>query len=378
MKSFSLYIHIPFCERKCYYCDFISFPMKGQDIERYIRYLKKELSIYKNKFSNYKVETIFIGGGTPSAIHERYIVDILDYIYKNYDVSDLKEITIELNPGTITKAKCEAYKSIGINRVSVGAQSLNDKTLQMLGRIHNHNDVRNTLYLLRKVGFENINVDLISGLPDESLEDVDHTLQQIVEYEVEHISYYSLIIEEGTLFNEWYKKGMISLPDEDLERQMYHHIVEYLKKNNYIHYEISNFSKQGFECKLNLSYWKIKPYLGVGLNSHSNSFGKRFWNTSDINVYYKLLSQDKLPVEGKEIIDKSMEMAEYSIMGLRLIKGISKEEFFHRFNEDIYKIYAKAIDKHIKNELLIDDSKNLTLTKKGLDLANLVEVDFMP
>lgn len=378
MKSFSLYIHIPFCERKCYYCDFISFPMKGQDIERYIRYLKKELSIYKNKFSNYKVETIFIGGGTPSAIHERYIVDILDYIYKNYDVSDLKEITIELNPGTITKAKCEAYKSIGINRVSVGAQSLNDKTLQMLGRIHNHNDVRNTLYLLRKVGFENINVDLISGLPDESLEDVDHTLQQIVEYEVEHISYYSLIIEEGTLFNEWYKKGMISLPDEDLERQMYHHIVEYLKKNNYIHYEISNFSKQGFECKHNLSYWKIKPYLGVGLNSHSNSFGKRFWNTSDINVYYKLLSQDKLPVEGKEIIDKSMEMAEYSIMGLRLIKGISKEEFFHRFNEDIYKIYAKAIDKHIKNELLIDDSKNLTLTKKGLDLANLVEVDFMP
>ena len=378
MESFSLYIHIPFCERKCYYCDFTSFPMKGQDIERYISYLKKELSIYKERFSNYKLHTIFIGGGTPSAIHERYIIDILDYIYKNYDVSDLKEITIELNPGTVTKTKCEAYKSIGINRVSVGAQSLNDKKLQMLGRIHNCNDIRNTLYLLRRAGFDNINVDLIFGLPDETLEDVDRTLKQIIEYEIEHISYYSLIIEEETLFNEWHKKGLISLPNEDLERQMYHYIVDFLIRNSYNHYEISNFSKSGFECKHNLSYWKIKPYLGVGLNSHSNSFGKRFWNTSDLNAYYAFLSQDKLPIEGEETIDKSMEMAEYSIMGLRLIKGISKEEFCNRFKQDIYKIYREAIDKHIKNGLLKDDSKNLTLTKKGLDLANLVEVDFMP
>jgi oxygen-independent coproporphyrinogen-3 oxidase len=352
--------------------------MKGQDIERYISYLKKELSIYKERFSNYKLHTIFIGGGTPSAIHERYIIDILEYIYKNYDVSDLKEITIELNPGTVTKTKCEAYKSIGINRVSVGAQSLNDKKLQMLGRIHNCNDIRNTLYLLRRAGFDNINVDLIFGLPDETLEDVDRTLKQIIEYEIEHISYYSLIIEEETLFNEWHKKGLISLPNEDLERQMYHYIVDFLIRNSYNHYEISNFSKSGFECKHNLSYWKIKPYLGVGLNSHSNSFGKRFWNTSDLNAYYAFLSQDKLPIEGEETIDKSMEMAEYSIMGLRLIKGISKEEFCNRFKQDIYKIYREAIDKHIKNGLLKDDSKNLTLTKKGLDLANLVEVDFMP
>ncbi len=378
MKSFGLYIHIPFCERKCYYCDFTSFPRKGRDIVKYIEFLIKELSLYKDKLSDYKLETIFIGGGTPSVINEKYIKDILDYIYSNYNIGELKEITIEVNPGTITMDKALVYKSIGINRVSIGSQSLNDKMLRMLGRIHNYTDIKNSIDILRMAGFDNINVDLIFGLPEQDLDDVDDTLKRIIEFDVEHISYYSLILEEGTLMNEWNKKGLISLPNEDLERQMYHHIVDYLKENNYIHYEISNFSKPGFSCKHNLTYWKIKPYLGVGLNSHSNLFSKRFWNTSDFNEYYEKLCINQLPVEGEEEIDREMEIAEYSIMGLRLTEGILKEEFYNRFNESLYNIYEDIIHKHINNGLLLDDGKSVRLTDKGLDLANLVEVDFMP
>lgn len=378
MKSFGLYIHIPFCVQKCHYCDFTSFPRKGRDIVKYIEFLIKELSIYKERLSDYKLETIFIGGGTPSVINERYIKNILDYIYSNYNVEELKEVTIEVNPGTITMDKAKIYKSIGINRVSIGLQSLNDKMLRMLGRVHNYTDIKNSIDILRMAGFDNINVDLIFGLPEQSLDDVNNTLKQIVEFDIEHISYYSLILEEGTLMNEWYKKGLITLPNEDLERQMYRHIVDYLNKNNYNHYEISNFSKLGYECKHNLTYWKIKPYLGVGLNSHSNIFSKRFWNTSDFNEYYEKLCINQLPVEGEEEIDREMEIAEYSIMGLRLIDGILKEEFYNRFHESLYNIYENIIHKHINNGLLLDDGKSIKLTDKGLDLANLVEVDFMP
>lgn len=377
MKSFSLYIHIPFCDRKCYYCDFTSFPRKGRDINKYIAYLIKELSMYKERFSDYNLETIFLGGGTPSVINESYIKEILDYIYSNYNVESLKEITIEVNPGTITKEKAKAYKSFGINRVSIGLQSLNDHLLRMIGRIHNYYDIKNSIEIFRNAGFTNINVDLIFGLPEQNLEDIDNTLKQLIEYDVEHISYYGLILEEGTLLNEWYKKGLITLPNEDLERQMYHRIVDFLTKNNYIHYEISNFSKDGYQCKHNLTYWKIKPYLGVGINSHSNSFGKRFWNTSDLDNYYEMLSRNKLPIEGEEIIDRDMEIAEYSIMGLRLIDGINKDEFYNRFNENLYNIYELIINKHIGNGLLLDDGKSIKLTNKGLDLANLVEVDFI-
>lgn len=378
MKNLSLYIHIPYCERKCYYCDFTSFPKKNKDIDLYFENLIKELSLYKDKISNYSIDTIFIGGGTPSSIDENYIKKVLDYINENFNTSKLKEVTIEANPGTLSIYKLNQYMSMGINRISLGVQSSNNNLLKSIGRIHTWEDFLTSFKIAKKVGFENINVDLMFGLPGQTLEDIESTLNEIISLEIPHISFYSLILEEDTLMNKWFNKGLLELPDEDLERQMYNYIVKTLKNNNYTHYEISNFAKAGYECEHNLSYWKVKPYLGVGISSHSNLFNKRFWNYSNMSSYNNALNNDNLPIKGEEKIDLDMEIAEYCIMGLRLISGINKDEYKDRFNEDINDRYYKVIQKHLENGLISEDSETIKLTTKGLDLANLVEVDFMP
>jgi oxygen-independent coproporphyrinogen-3 oxidase len=351
--------------------------MKGQDIESYISYLKKELSIYKKRFSNYKLHTIFIGGGTPSAIHERYIIDILDYIYKNYDVSDLKEITIELNPGTITKAKCEAYKAIGINRVSVGVQSLNDKMLQMLGRIHNCNDIRNTLYLLRKAGFDNINVDLMFGLPDQTLSDWLSTVNDIAEKNPEHISCYGLAVEDGTPFKKMLDAGKLCLPDEDTERKMYWKAADILQSKGYVHYEISNFAKKGYECKHNLIYWKDASYIGLGAGAHSYYKGYRYANETIPEKYIDAVKNGDSAVTEREYIDKKNEMEEYFFTGFRLIEGIDINDFKKRFGHSLFDLYGKSVNKLLSLGLINVADNKMYLTNKGIDLSNQVFMEFM-
>lgn len=378
MVPLGLYIHIPYCEKKCHYCDFTSFPKKDKNIDLYIDNLIKELDIYKCKLTNYTIDTIFIGGGTPTSIDELYIKKVLDYVFENFNIDNLKEITLEANPGTLSIYKIKQYQSFGINRISLGVQSSKDNLLKSIGRIHNWEECESTIKLLKKVGFENINVDLMFGLPGQTLEDLENTLEKIVTLDIPHISFYSLIIEDGTLINKWYKKGLIDLPNEDLERLMYKTIVEYLKSKGYKHYEISNFAKEGFECKHNLKYWKVKPYLGVGLSSHSNLFNKRFWNYSSFETYQLSLIDNNLPIAGEEIIEPAMEIAEFCILGLRLIDGINKDEYLKRFGEDINVRYTKIIEKHIKNGLIFENSESIKLTGKGLDLSNIVEVDFMP
>lgn len=376
--KFSLYIHIPFCEKKCYYCDFVSFPDNEANIKYYIDNLIKELNLYKDHLSKYKLDTIFIGGGTPSSIDSKYIIKILELVYTIFDSKEIREITIEANPGTINMKKARDYKSVGINRISLGLQSLNDKLLKSIGRIHSSKDFIDTINILRNEGFDNINADLIFGLPSQTMKDLGDTLAGVIDLNLEHISLYGLIIEENTLINKWYKKGLLALPSEDAEREMYHRSIESLNNNEYYQYEISNFSKQGKECLHNLAYWQLKPYLGVGLSSHSNLFKKRFWNYSNINKYNQLLFQDILPIEGNETISYEMEMAEYCILGLRLTKGLIKESFKDRFGIDINSIYGDIIRKHKHNGLLKEDYKSICLTNKGKDLSNLVEVDFMP
>ncbi|WFA09535.1 radical SAM family heme chaperone HemW [Tissierella sp. Yu-01] len=378
MKTFSLYIHIPFCERKCYYCDFTSFAKNDEVIDEYVININKEISLYKERLCDYKLETIFIGGGTPSSIEPVYIEKILENVYDTFDVQYLNEITIEANPGTLNSKKVKSYKNIGINRVSLGLQTLNNSMLKSIGRIHTANDFIESFFMLRNEGFANINVDLMLGLPGQKQDDLKATLNEIIRLNLEHISLYSLIIEEGTLINKWYKKGLLYLPDEDLERHMYHDSIRFLKEYGYEHYEISNFAKPGYECKHNLTYWKIKPYLGIGLNSHSNLAGKRFWNHSKFADYNNRLKNNLLPIEGEEIIDKNMEIAEFCIMGLRLINGINKLEYKNRFGEDIKYRYDKIINKHVHNGLIKEDYNHIRLTSKGLDLSNMVEVDFMP
>jgi len=335
-----------------------------------------ELDLYKDRIKDYSIKTIFIGGGTPSCINPRDINRILEFIYKNFNTSDLVEVTIEANPGTLDKEKVQIYMESGINRVSMGMQTLDDTLLKSIGRIHNTKDFYKSYEILRNGDMKNINVDLIFGLPNQSIDQVISSLKKVVELGVEHISYYGLILEENTKFHKLYSEGKISLPDENIERMMYHKATEYLTNHGYKHYEISNYALPTYECKHNLVYWEVKPYLGLGLSSHSNMRGKRFFNTSNIDIYIDKLNMSKLPMEGEEIIDKDTEMEEFCILGIRKIEGLSKIEFRDRFGIEIEKIYGDIINKHVDNGLILNNH-NIRLTKKGLDLSNLVEVDFL-
>lgn len=377
MKDLSLYIHIPFCQSKCYYCDFISFPNINEKIDIYIDSLLVELRMYKEKAKNYEIKTIFIGGGTPTFIDSKHISKIMKFIYNNYNLSNDIEITIEGNPGTLNKEKVKKYKELGINRFSLGLQTLNDNLLEKIGRSHRSKDFYDSYNIFKEMGIDNINVDLIFGLPDQKIKDILETIDKVLELGIKHISYYGLILEEGTPLYSMYKEGKLSLPDEDKERDMYHIGRERLKEEGYLHYEISNFGLKNYECKHNLVYWDVKPYIGLGLSSHSCFNGKRFWNTENMEVYIDKLKRKILPIEGEEIISKETEISEFCILGLRKIKGINKVEFKERFDIEIEKIYGDIIKKHCKNRLITSRDDFIRLTTKGLDLSNLVEVDFL-
>lgn len=378
MEELAMYIHIPFCISKCYYCDFNSYSDKNEYILDYIKHVNNELKMYSKIVSKYKIKTIFIGGGTPSSIKASYIYEILKNIYKNFNVSDIIEVSIELNPKTVDDEKLKTYKEIGINRISIGCQSLQDKILKSIGRVHTSSDFHKTYELIIKHGFSNINVDLMFGLPEQSTNDVLSTLSDITSLEVNHISLYSLIIEEGTKFYNWYNNSKIKLPEEDEERNMYHQSIDYLKDQGYNHYEISNFAKSGFECEHNLFYWQLKPYIGIGLGAHSNIGGKRFWNYGDFESYFVNIRDGMFPISGEEVINTEMEMAEFLILGLRLIKGISKKEFYQRFNISVDDVYGEVLKTHRESGLLYIDEEYIKFTSKGLDLANLVLVDLLP
>lgn len=379
MKDLALYIHIPFCEKKCYYCDFTSFPEMTSEISQYIDYLIKELSLYKEKIGDkYNISSIFIGGGTPSSINENYIEQILNYVFLNYNTKEDIEVSIEVNPGSVSLEKAKKYKAIGINRVSIGLQSLNDDLLKSIGRIHNAEDFYKSYKILKDVGFDNINIDLMFALPDQSLKDLLLTLEQVVKLDISHISLYSLILEEGTKFYKMHEMGKLNMPSEEEDRDMYHKSVQFLKSNGYEHYEISNFSKRNSKCKQNMTYWKVNPYIGLGINSHSNLDNKRFSNVSDFKNYYFKLEKNEFPLHEIEDIANEMEIVEYIILGLRLIEGIDKDEFKRRFKEDIDHLYREQILKNIKNGLLVECENHIKLTDLGLDLSNQVELDFFP
>lgn len=378
MEKIGIYIHIPFCIRKCHYCDFISYPKSKDRIAEYIEYLLLEMELYKNILKDYTISTIFIGGGTPSCIDEKHIAKILYYIYKNYNTSYLEEITIEANPGTLSEKKLKSYKAFGINRISLGVQSFDDKILKSIGRVHTSMDFYRDYEIIRKLGFDNVNVDLIFGLPSQTIHQCETTLKELIKLDVEHISYYSLILEEGTLMKRWYEEGKIELPDEDRERYMYHRGVKLLRENGYEHYEISNFSKKGYRCKHNLIYWQLNPYIGFGLAAHSNLENRRFWNYESFEKYYGSLKRHKPPIAGEEIIEREMEIAEYVIMGLRLIEGIDKRKFYETFNVSVDEIYKDVFKKYEDRGLIYMDKNCIRFTPLGLDLTNIVYVDLLP
>lgn len=376
MNKLSLYIHIPFCESKCKYCDFTSFKGNDEMINSYIKALGKEIEIYSKNINKEKVKTIFIGGGTPSSINPKYIEFILDKVYKNYNMDSLEELTIETNPGTIDLEKAKIYKQMGVNRVSMGAQSFNDNILKNLGRIHNEKDIYSTIDLFRRVGIENLNLDLMFSLPNQSLDDMLISLKKAIDLEIPHISNYSLILEKGTVLYNEYKNGKYPYIQEDLDRDMYHKSNEILINSQYNHYEISNFAKKGYECNHNLVYWNIEPYIGLGVSSHSNLYEERFANTNNIRKYIVELDGGKLPIETREKISIEEEIAEYAIMGFRKIDGINITDFEKRFNLNFNDYFKYEIEKNLKLELINVENNYIKLTSKGLDLSNRVELDF--
>lgn len=377
MKELALYIHIPFCQSKCYYCDFCSYPNENNSVAKYVDYMKKEIDIYSEILNDYIVSTIFIGGGTPSYIDARYISDILNHLSKRLTLAEKMEISIEANPKTLNSEKLDVYKDSGINRLSLGVQSLNDDVLSKIGRIHTRKDFLDTYKLVRSKGFDNINVDIMFNLPNQRVKDVVNTLNEIVTLDVEHISYYSLKIEEGTPFYDMDIKNQLALPNEDEERLMYHKGIELLDRSNYNHYEISNFSKKGLECKHNMFYWTVKPYVGMGLAAHSNINKRRYGNTTNFDEYFAAVDKSEFPVVENESIDEATEMSEYMILGLRLIDGIRKDSFNSRFGIHVDDVFGdKLIVLHDKG-LLINTADTVKLTSMGLDLSNRVFVELL-
>lgn len=381
MKEIGIYIHIPFCKKKCNYCDFISFQNKNEYIEQYISCLKKEIekSIKIENIEEIIVKTIYIGGGTPSYINSNYIVDLIEEIKKKYKITDDAEITIEVNPGTVTRQKLEDYYNIGINRLSIGLQSDNYDILKIIGRIHTYSEFLETYELARDIGFKNINIDLMLALPNQTIEILENTVNKIIKLKPEHISIYSLIIEEGTKLEEQIKNEEIKLPDENTERIMYHLVNEILKQNNYIQYEISNYSKPNFNSKHNLDCWNQKEYIGFGVASHSYINMERFSNTENLEEYIKNIKNEQIQNNYtiNEVQNKTTQMKEYMMLGLRKIQGISVSEFKQKFNENPIYLYRIELNKLVEKELIEIDFDNIKLTKKGLDFANLVWEEFI-
>ena len=379
MKKLGLYIHIPFCKRKCHYCDFISFSGKQELIEKYIDSLKSEIRNYKINKEDYLIETIYFGGGTPSYIESKYIVDILEAIKQKFNISKDAEITIEINPGTVDEQKLQHYYNSGINRISFGLQSTKSELLKLVGRIHSYSSFLEAYKLARKVGFENINVDLMIGLPVQTLEDVQKDLERITKLKPEHISVYSLIVEEGTIIEQKINNKELYLPSENLERKMYWEVKNKLEEKGYKHYEISNFAKSNFESKHNMSCWNQEEYIGFGLAAHSYINNKRYSNTENLENYIVGVAAHSDPqiITIHEKQSKEDKMKEYMLLNLRKIEGVKISDFKNKFVDNPIYLYRESLSKLVTQELVEIDIDSIKLTDKGIDLANIVWEEFI-
>ena len=374
-NEIGVYVHIPFCKKKCDYCDFISYCNKDNLIEDYVQAVKAEIQSQNIKP---EITTIYIGGGTPSYIDSKYIIEILEKI-KEKNVSSNAEITIEVNPGTVTKEKLEDYIKSGINRISIGLQTTNDELLKQIGRIHNFTQFLETYKLAKKVGFKNINVDLMLGLPNQRIKDLKESLEQIIKLKPKHISVYSLIVEDGTPIANKIEKGEMQLPDEELERNMYWFVKNTLELNGFIHYEISNFAKKGYESKHNLNCWNQKEYIGIGASAHSYRDITRYSNTENIEEYIENVNNGNFNRNKiiHEVQKEDDAKKEFMLLGLRKIKGVDINQFKNKFGDNPIYLFRNELKKLTDERLLIIDNNNIRLTNKGLDLANLVWEEFI-
>ncbi|MBQ8262122.1 MAG: oxygen-independent coproporphyrinogen III oxidase [Lachnospiraceae bacterium] len=370
----SIYIHIPFCKKKCRYCDFLSFEAEEDLRKRYVEGLLEEIRLQALNYRHMEADTLFFGGGTPSCISAELLGTVMEEIRKNFSISPDAEISMEVNPGTADLDKLEKYRKMGINRLSIGAQSMQPEELKLLGRIHGREEFLECYIAAREAGFANISIDLMSALPGQTWNSFYPTLREVVALQPEHLSVYSLIIEEGTPFFEKYgdKEGAALLPSEEEDRKIYHETYRFLKQSGYHRYELSNYAKPGFECKHNLGYWSGKNYVGFGLGAASMVEGVRWKNTSSMEAY--LAGEARREDEHRLTLQERME--EYMFLGLRKTKGVSVSGFFELFGTDMDVIYGPWIEKMKKNDLLCG-TKYLALTTRGQDLANYVMAGFL-
>ena len=379
-KELELYVHIPFCVRKCVYCDFLSGPGTDGAIERYVERLIEEIKAHGQEQRDDMVTTIFFGGGTPSILKGNQMQRIMLAIREIFQVDADAEISMEANPGTVTKEKLLAYCEAGINRISFGLQSTNNEELRLLGRIHTFEEFLESYHMARECGFHNINVDLISAIPKQTVESWKQSVETIIALEPEHISAYSLIIEEGTPFAKQYGEGTEGedlLPTEEDEREMYHCTKQILKEAGYHHYEISNYAKEGKECRHNLGYWERKNYLGIGLGASSLMNNVRYKNTDSMEVYLQLADNLELIQEEKEQLSLTEQMEEFIFLGLRKMDGISLKEFEESFEKKIELCYGENLNRMKKAGLLVEEKGKLRLTERGIDISNYVFAEIL-
>ncbi len=379
-RELEIYIHIPFCVKKCAYCDFLSAPATESSMERYVTALVKELHTHHEAMKACVVKTIFVGGGTPSILSESQLERIFKAICENFTLDESAEITIEANPGTVTREKLLCYRQVGINRISFGLQSANNEELKTLGRIHSYEAFLESFHMARECGFENINVDLISAVPNQTIQSWEETLRKIVQLNPEHISAYSLIVEEGTPFANLYGEGgpnEAELPSEDEERRMYQRTKELLEEFGYHQYEISNYAKEGRECRHNLGYWERKEYLGVGLGSASLIGNQRYKNTDSFEKYLKHSDEFSIIQEECQTLSVQEQKEEFIFLGLRKTKGVLEEEFQDMFGQSIETCYGTQIERFERQGLLQRKEGRLSLTKEGIHVSNYIFSEFL-
>lgn len=377
-KSLQIYIHIPFCVKKCNYCDFLSAPRTREQQEAYMDALFSEIEGRAGEYGDYTVTSVFIGGGTPSVVEAERIAKVLSGIKEWFRVSRDAEITIEVNPGTVNEEKLRSYYKAGINRISIGLQSANDEELRKLGRIHTYEQFLDTYARAREAGFANINVDVMSALPGQSPESYRNTLYKLLQLQPipDHISAYSLIVEEGTPFAQWAEEGSLDLPEEDCERYMYEETKRILEEAGFHRYEISNYAREGFPCRHNCGYWRRTEYVGFGIGAASLVGRMRFQNDSDIQKY---IEHPLACRTGEQELSVKEEMEETMFLGLRMTAGVSVEEFWENYGRSPEEVYGSVIRKNIRDGLLIysRDNKYLRLTERGLDVSNYVMSQFL-
>ncbi len=401
MKNLELYIHIPFCCKKCAYCDFLSFSSDEKTQMAYADALIREIEFYGPKMKEFLISTIFIGGGTPTWLDEDKMLEILDTIYAYFNISPEAEITMECNPGTVTPEKLKKYRKAGVNRLSIGLQSADDEELELLGRIHNYETFVNTYEMAIKAGFFNINIDLMSGIPYQTAEKFLHSLQRVVCLKPKHISVYSLIIEKGTPFYETYKFDLVKqeagietemLPTEDEVYRTTKLTQQFLARAGYEQYEISNFAQPGYACDHNIGYWTRENYLGLGLGAASLVENVRYTNMTDLNAYIEQSKQMKMvsfeqpngDIElgtnlhvAADVISRKAQMEEFMFLGLRMNRGVTRAKFEECFGIPIEGIYSTTLDNLKKQGFLKMSAGNITLTEKGQDLSNYVLAQFL-